>query len=421
MTTADEAECSFQQYGLDFVVIDGVEKKIRCECRAQKNLHQRIAPRDTGLRPVLSGTSAPIHFRMGTMISHFMNGDELPLEELAGQRLMAGFDGTVFNDALRFLIRDLRVGGIILFARNIAAPETQPDQLAALCGEAQAFAAACGRPPLFIAVDQEGGTVARLKAPYTEFPGGNPAIADEADALRFARVTAAELLQVGITMNLAPVMDVAPEGMDSIMAKRSFGGDPERAARLGCAVIREMQARGLLAVAKHFPGIGRTVLDSHLTLPVMDEDMESLAGFDLPPFAAAIAEGVSGIMLSHILYPKIDAAWPASLSRIIAGDLLRGRMGYPGLVLSDDLDMGAITGFTDFETAIDRGLAADVDLILICRFSPKIASAFEILIRRLSADPASRRAGVLSVQRILEAKHRQIQAAERNAAAVARR
>lgn len=305
-----------------------------------------------------------------------MNLEKYSPEQIAGQRLMVGFDGTDFEKDLKFLIEDLKIGGIILFARNIESPA----QLTELCSTAQQCAAGCGQPKLFIAVDQEGGPVARLKEPFTEFPG-NPSMASAADADHFAAVTAAELKQVGINMNMAPVLDVAPLGFGSIMESRAFGHDPGWVSLLGCQVIRGLEAGGVMAVAKHFPGIGRTVLDSHLDLPVADLDPADLEAVDLPPFAAAFHTGVTGVMLSHILYPKLDARWPASLSVSIARDLLRGRMGFSGLVLTDDLDMGAVSRHFEIDDIIHRIVTAEIDIVLICHKGPNIERAYENLLK----------------------------------------
>lgn len=187
-----------------------------------------------------------------------MNRDDGARMETAGQRLMLGFDGIDLNDDLRHLIKDFGAGGLILFKRNI---ET-PDQVKALCDSCRAYAKACGLPPLFIAVDQEGGTVARLREPFTLFKG-NPYIETLEDARHFAAVTARELKSIGVNMNFAPVLDVAGDHEDSIMRGRAFKGSPERVAVLGTEVIRTFQKNGILAVAKHFPGIGRTIKDSH--------------------------------------------------------------------------------------------------------------------------------------------------------------
>ena len=321
--------------------------------------------------------------------------------KLAGQRLMAGFDGTRLNEGLQRLIAGLRVGGLILFKRNVESPS----QLSELTQSAQKLARDCGQPPLFIAIDQEGGRVARLGPPFTQFPG-TPPVTNAAEAARFAEITAAELAAAGINMDLAPVLDVAPAGFGSVMAERAFGSDPERVARLGAIVIEGLQSRRIMAVAKHFPGIGRTTLDSHLDLPVLDADLPSFEAFDLIPFRAAIAKQVAGVMLSHIRYTGMDPLWPASLSQAIAKDLLRERMGYSGLVMTDDLDMGAIKNHYDVPTIIRRILTADVDLALICHKGPNIASAFDEIQRQLADDADLKKHHEQSLSRIMHWKNK---------------
>lgn len=318
------------------------------------------------------------------------------LEQLAGQRLMVGFEGTEINSDLKFLIRTIKIGGLILFANNLF----DPAQIQELCADAQAYAASCGQPPLFIAIDQEGGEVARLKKPFTQFPG-NPAMKSEKDAEEFAIITAKELSGIGINMNMAPVMDVAHQGVASIMKNRAFGDDPAWVSKMGIAVIKHLQRNGIMAVAKHFPGIGRTTLDSHLEMPFLEIDADALAAFDLPPFAAAIKNGVAGIMLSHILYKGIDSKWPASLSLIIVKDLLRVKMGFDGLVMTDDLDMGSIAGHYDISTLIQQILLADIDMVLICHKGPSIESAFEEILNSMKTSQAFAGAGSRSVLRIM--------------------
>jgi len=320
-------------------------------------------------------------------------------EQLAGQRLMIGFDGTTLNADIKILIKRLRIGGIILFSRNL---ET-PDQIKYLCAEIQNYARLCEQPPLFIAVDQEGGQVARLKEPFTQFPG-NPHMNSEADAIHFAEVTAAELTRVGINMNMAPVMDVAPEEINSIMAKRAFGGDPAWVTRLGVKVIEHLQHNNIIAVAKHFPGIGRTILDSHMDLPILDDDISAIERMDLIPFKAGIQHGVSGMMLSHIYYKNLDPQWPASLSDRIAKVLLREQLGFEGIVLTDDLDMGAIVKHYDIQTAIRRILAAEIDLALICHKGPNIEIAFKEILQGIMDSADLKAKGIEAVTRIMKLK-----------------
>ena len=327
----------------------------------------------------------------------------LSTEQQAGQRLMVGFEGTGLNEDLKDLINRLKIGGIILFAGNLKSP----DQIKELCRSIQDYAKICQQPPLFIAVDQEGGQVARLQEPFTIF-AGNPHMKTEADAVHFAEITAAELNQVGINMNMAPVMDVSPEGSGSIMAERTFGDNPAWVSRLGVKVIEHLQLNNILAVAKHFPGIGRTTLDSHMDMPVLHDDLSIMEDFDLIPFEAGIQNRVSGVMLSHIVYTKLDPQWPASLSPQIANNLLRKQMGFDGLVLTDDLDMGAISKHYDIHTAVHQILAADIDLTLICHKGPSIEIAFEEMAREIADAPAIKASGIESVERIMRAKRKYI-------------
>jgi len=319
------------------------------------------------------------------------------IADLAGQRLMVGFDGTAFTADLEFLIADLRVGGLILFARNIKTA----DQVRMLIADCQACAARSGRPPLMVAVDQEGGPVARLRQPhFPEFPAA-PDISDPAEAEATARRMGRLLHDLGFTMNMAPVVDVAPGDIDSIMASRAFGADPGHVGRMGAAVVAGLQAEGIMAVAKHFPGIGRTTLDSHQVQPLFEASRESIEAFDLPPFAETIHSGVAGVMLSHIRYPALDPEWPASLSTVIARDLLRDRMGFDGLVMTDDLDMGAVKPAIAIETAIARVMEADIDLALICHRSPDIETAHELLCKAMEDDAGMRRKAEVCQRRMM--------------------
>ncbi|MBC2694949.1 MAG: beta-N-acetylhexosaminidase [Desulfobacteraceae bacterium] len=330
-----------------------------------------------------------------------MNISDFSNEQIAGQRLMAGFDGTRLNDDLIFLIGTLKIGGIILFSRNL----TSPDQIKNLCMSVQEYAIKCGQPPLFISIDQEGGQVARLKEPFTQFPG-NPSIKDEEDAVHFAETTASELKNVGINMNMAPVLDVAFDNKKSIMRDRSLGNDPEWVSMIGVTVIERLQRNEIMAVAKHFPGIGRTVLDPHIEMPPLDADLRTLESSDLRPFYEAIKHDVAGIMLSHILYSKIDIKWPASLSTKIAKDLLRDRMDFDGIVMTDDLDMGAIKSNCDIKTVIKQILSADIDIALICHKGPNIEIAYEEILKEFKESKNIKTKGKVSVKRILKTKEK---------------
>jgi len=317
---------------------------------------------------------------------------------VAGQRIMAGFDGIVLNEEIKYLIGELKIGGLILFAANI---ETF-DQVKLLCSSAQEYALSLDLPPLFIAVDQEGGKVARLRPPdFTHFPG-NSHINNTEQAVEFAGVTAKELASVNINMNLAPVMDFIPQGFDSIMKGRAFPGSCEKVAELGVCIIKEMQKKSIMACAKHFPGIGRTKIDSHLDLPVLESEPEFMEKNDLVPFAAAKKADVAAMMLSHILYPGYDKKWPASLSPKIAKNLLRDKIGFQGLVMTDDLDMKAIK--YDIKICVQQILESEIDITLICHSGPDIKTAFLEIYRMISGNEQLRAKGMESFKRILKIK-----------------
>ena len=320
-------------------------------------------------------------------------------EALAGQRLMLGFEGPECHAAVRSTLARIRPAGMVLFTTNVRTKE----QLTQLIGDLKAAAQAEGLPPLIIAIDQEGGPVARLRMPaFREFPG----IADftgPREAALHAQAMAEELKSLGITMNLAPVLDVASHHPASIIRHRAFQGDAARVSAMGLAVIRAYQENGIAAVAKHFPGIGRTVLDSHHVLPYLDAKKSLLAQTDFLPFQAAIQAQVAGVMVSHILYEKLDPAWPASLSTRICRDLLRKEMGYEGLVMTDDLDMKAIR--LPMDLAMARLVEAQVDLGLICHEGPAIEEAFKAL-TDMAQNPEKRPHFIRSAQRILALKEK---------------
>ncbi len=319
-------------------------------------------------------------------------------KHIAGQKLMFGFSGTTLDDELKFLIHSLYTGGIILFACNIKSP----DQVQDLCMSAQEYAKSCGLPPIFIAIDQEGGKVARLKAPcFTTFQG-NPAMTKVEDAIKFGEITAKELHSMGINMNMAPVMDINVKEVDSIMANRAFGDDPQWVSTLGSAVINTLQKNKIMAVAKHFPGIGRTTLDSHLHLPVLETTFDKLEKTDLVPFKAAVLQDVAAVMLSHIIYTDIDNKWPASLSPKVVKNLLRQKMGYDKVVITDDIDMKAVKW--NIKTVIQQIIASDIDIALICHKGPNIKKAFDTMVKCIGTSDKSRTDSIKSVARIINLK-----------------
>ena len=279
-----------------------------------------------------------------------------------GQLLIGSLPGFTIPSELRSLAREFGLGGVILFARNIEVPE----QVAELAHDLQSLA---GELPLWVSVDQEGGRVARLRAPFTEWPpmATLGRSGDAALASRFAAALAAELRAVGITLDYAPVLDIHTNPKNPVIGDRALAEDAELVGRLGRAIVRGLQDNGVAACGKHFPGHGDTAVDSHYDLPVVEHPPDRIRRVECVPFREAIAEGVAFIMTAHVLVPSFDEEKPATLSRRIVHDLLRTELGYEGVIVSDDLEMQALARTYTAADAAVQAIAAGCDGILICR------------------------------------------------------
>jgi beta-N-acetylhexosaminidase len=330
------------------------------------------------------------------------------LEEAVGQLFMVGFQGTCFNSDMEYFLKKLHIGGVIYFKRNVE----DPYQLAELTRRAQERAMEMSALPLFVSVDQEGGPVRRLGPPFTQFESQSAMAASEEAEKRisdFARTQARELKLAGINMNLAPVLDVNARGPEGLMAARSYGSDPALVARLGARCIRDFQEAGVMACAKHFPGIGDTDLDSHQDLPIQPKDREALESLELIPFREVARIPAAAVMISHIQYPALDPMFPASLSAPIIEGLLRRDLGYEGLVITDDLEMGAVGNHFAIEEAVRLAFVAGVDLLLICHDPDKIDRAYSHLLKKIKSGAVSEDRLKKSVARIGALKQQYLQ------------
>ena len=302
--------------------------------------------------------------------------DRMDLREL-GSLFMVGFHGQEFSPELRDLLDDLSPCGVILFSRNIH----EPDQVARLTHDLQSHAQKQLSHGLLIGVDQESGRVRRLLEPFSRFP---PALhmarsADPEAAVReFAEVTGRELRLVGFNVNFVPVLDVlaTPDTPEvSVIGDRSFGPEPQTVARLGATVIEAMRAAGVISCSKHFPGHGGTTVDSHVDLPVDARPRDIISARDLVPFETAMGLNVEMVMTAHVLYRALDPIFPATLSERVIGKLLRDEMGYRGVVITDDLDMGAVAASYPLDELAVSSLRAGVDVLMICHSVDKAISA----------------------------------------------
>jgi len=306
--------------------------------------------------------------------------------------LWVGFDGKSLPASLSRWLAGGQVGGVVLYSRNIESPA----QVRALCHEVRSAAGRRNPLPL-IAVDQEGGRVARFKdPPFTWFP---PARAcslfccrNETVAEAFGAATAAELRAVGIDVNFAPVLDVDSNPANPVIGDRAFSEDPHTAAALGIAFAKGSLSRGIVPVAKHFPGHGDTSADSHFELPVVRAGKETLLRRELLPFRRAVRAGVPAIMTAHVMYPALDRAVPATLSRRILHGLLRERLRFRGTVISDALEMKAIVGRYGIPEAAVLAVTAGCDVVLVCRGESVQAETIDRLAREATDRPAFRRA-----------------------------
>jgi beta-N-acetylhexosaminidase len=280
----------------------------------------------------------------------------------SAQLFMIGLPGPTLDRPTAAFLAEYPVGGVILFARNVtsaAALRRFTDTL---------HRTGAGVAPL-VAIDHEGGRVHRLPRPFTHFP---PAAAvgahdDRRLAEAVGRAMGRELRAAGIDLDFAPVLDVWSNPRNRVIGDRAFGSTPARVARLGLAFARGLERAGVLACGKHFPGHGATTGDSHLVLPRVVRSRRRLAAVDLPPFARAAAVRLTALMTAHVVYPALDPARPATLSPAVCRDLLRRRLGFRGVLFSDDLEMNAVARRADPGRVAVGALAAGCDMLLVCR------------------------------------------------------
>jgi beta-N-acetylhexosaminidase len=334
---------------------------------------------------------------------------QMNLEQKIGQIMMIGFDGFEPDADLSEMITRYRVGGVILFARNVDSPE----QVARLTNALQSLALGAGGPGLLLAIDQEGGRVARLTEDhgFSEFPGGMAlgATGDPYNARRIAVTVAQELKAIGLNTDFAPVLDVNNNPLNPVIGIRSFGSDPQAVARFGTAYIEGLQSEGVLAFGKHFPGHGDTTTDSHLALPVVVHRRPRLEAVEFVPFRAAIRAGVAGIMSAHVTFPAIAGENPApsTLSGEVLTGLLRDELHFDGLTATDSLEMGALaeSGYPAPQAAV-LALKAGADLLLFNRDHDLHQAAFAALMEAVNSGQVSHERLDSAVRRVLRAKLR---------------
>lgn len=299
----------------------------------------------------------------------------------AAQRLILGFEGTTPSDEFKAFVRAAAPSGFILFARNIE----EPAQVLELNRELASLVP--DHSPALLSVDQEGGRVLRVRD--TAWPPmrvlGN--IDDTELTARTAAAMGSELRAMGFNLDWAPCTDVDSNPENPVIGDRSFSRSPEVVARHVIAFLHGLRAAGVMGSLKHFPGHGDTHLDSHIDLPVVDKDVRDLEHLELAPFREAIRQGADLVMSAHVMFPAMDEDVPATMSSPILRGWLREELGYTGVLVSDDMEMGAVRGRYPLEQQLDMATRASMDLFLMCKSLDLQVEAWETLIRLAEQDP----------------------------------
>ena len=353
------------------------------------------------LAPLILIVCAGNNMRDNALIEDILSS--LTLEQKIGQMMMPAIPGKKMTPQLEGILKKYSPGGIIFFGYNLGAP----DEVRSFTSSIQKYSVQSSGIPVLISVDQEGGRVKRLAEGVTQFPGNMAAGAafDEKLTYLWGRILGLELRLLGINMNLTPVLDINDNPDNPVINTRSFGADIDTVSIMGRAYIRGQQESRCISVGKHFPGLGNSSVDTHLKLTVIDFDMKRLEDVELKPFDNAIKDGLECIMTTHSAFPKIllnrDSA---TISPFFLTEILRKRMKFKGLILTDDMEMGAITRELVIGDAAVKSVAAGADIILLSTYGPSIEKIYTSLISAVKDGRISYERVDDSVRRILETK-----------------
>ncbi|WP_234028507.1 glycoside hydrolase family 3 N-terminal domain-containing protein [Lentibacillus sp. Marseille-P4043] len=326
--------------------------------------------------------------------------ESMTLKEKIGQLMVVGFQSTEVDESIKTMIEDYHVGGVILYERNMETPE----QVTALNADLQTLAKdSMHGIPLIISVDQEGGDIVRMRDHVSPIPAQQE-IGKEGDkekAFSIAKRSGEELADMGFNVNYAPVLDL------SATDTRSFGEDPEKAYQFGKQVITGFAESSVVGTLKHFPGNGRSNIDPHVESSSVDAGKNVLEGSDIYPFKRMIEEVDQNkyfVMVTHFIYPAYDKKLPASISPVIVKQLLREKLGYEGIVVTDDLEMGAVSNLYAYEELGYRAVKAGADLLLVCHTLESQEQVYNGILDAVKNGKLSEAEIDDSVRRVLEFK-----------------
>lgn len=325
----------------------------------------------------------------------------MTMEEKIGQMVIIGLDGYTMNGTTKKMIEDYHVGGFILFGENIK----NSDQLITLVNSLKNTNLK-SKLPLFLSVDEEGGRVSRMPKEFKKLPTNKiiGKVNNEDFSYKIGNILGEEIKALGFNMDFAPVLDINSNPKNTVIGDRSFGTNSIIVSKLGIQTMKGIQISGVIPVVKHFPGHGDTSVDSHIGLPSVSTDINTLKRFELVPFDNAIKSGADAVMIAHILLNKIDSKNPASLSKIVITDLLRKQLNFNGLVITDDMTMGAVLKNYNINDAAIKSVNAGSDIVLVCHGSNNEIKVINALKEAVANGTISKNRVDESVYRILKLK-----------------
>jgi beta-N-acetylhexosaminidase len=341
--------------------------------------------------PAAGDDSDPIHFQI----------KDMSMEEKIGQLVIAGIDGYEIDAGTEELVEKYHVGGFILLKKNVRDTKQMHSLINSLKENNKA-----NKIPLFLAIDEEGGKISRMPEEFTRIPASKK-IGDQNNSelsYQIGTILGEELKAFGLNMDFAPVLDINSNPQNPVIGDRAFGDHTDIVTKLGIETMKGLQDQNIISVVKHFPGHGDTSVDSHVSLPTVNHDLERLESFELLPFSEAIKNKADAVMIAHILLPKIDRDHPSTFSKIMITDILREKMNFDGVVITDDMTMGAVTNNYDIGAAAVQSINAGSDIILVCHDYEKEKAVIQALLDAANSGTITQERIEQSVYRVLSLK-----------------